>query len=335
MCENIDLTDVLGVNRDRKGVGTSEASVYSFTRNVKLQHRRKVALVQVGEFYEAIGYDAVVLVEHAGFNPMGPGARIFHPIFFQSPPSLSPPRPSAPPTPAETVAFRAGFPLANLGRTLDKLRAAGFSSVVCNEAPQAAAYGSKRDRKERFVLGVDTPKSPLQLGQVMDPRADFRTDDPGPILAVSADSLGFRLVEVDVISRRAIVRENISEEAVRSRVEAEGAWAYTALLGSLPLAAAGRPRRASSRTLTPRLAPAAAAAARPERARVRGVHPRQRGLPRGLQAEQQPPEGRVPPRRGAAAAHGARRPEALRRRSLAIAPRRHPEEPRAAGNSGF
>jgi hypothetical protein len=28
-------------------------------------------LVQVGEFYEAIGFDACILVEHAGLNPFG------------------------------------------------------------------------------------------------------------------------------------------------------------------------------------------------------------------------------------------------------------------------
>lgn len=42
MCENIDLADVLGVSRARKGVNTdSTTSIYSFTRSVKLQHRRK------------------------------------------------------------------------------------------------------------------------------------------------------------------------------------------------------------------------------------------------------------------------------------------------------
>lgn len=29
--------------------------------------------LQVGEFYEAVGIDAVLLVQHAGLNPMGSG----------------------------------------------------------------------------------------------------------------------------------------------------------------------------------------------------------------------------------------------------------------------
>jgi hypothetical protein len=31
----------------------------------------QVCLVRVGDFYEAFGADAVLLVEHAGLNPMG------------------------------------------------------------------------------------------------------------------------------------------------------------------------------------------------------------------------------------------------------------------------
>jgi len=30
-----------------------------------------VLLIRVGEFYEALGFDAVLLVMHAGLNPMG------------------------------------------------------------------------------------------------------------------------------------------------------------------------------------------------------------------------------------------------------------------------
>lgn len=107
---------------------------------------------------------------------------------------------------------------------LERMRAAGFSTVVCNEVKKGPAeYGRKRDRKERYEYGVDTPKSPLQLAQVMDARTDYSADDPGPILGVSVDSMGFRIVEVDVVNRRAVIRESVPEEAVRSRVETEGA----------------------------------------------------------------------------------------------------------------
>ena len=36
---------------------------------------KKVLLVRVGDFFESFGVDAVMLVEHAGLNPMGGRAR--------------------------------------------------------------------------------------------------------------------------------------------------------------------------------------------------------------------------------------------------------------------
>ena len=58
-------------------------------------------LMQVGEFYETMGIDAVLLVQHAGLNPMGVG---------------DPPR--------------AGCPIANLRRTIsDLVEQAGLSVV--------------------------------------------------------------------------------------------------------------------------------------------------------------------------------------------------------------
>lgn len=60
-----------------------------------------VWLMQVGEFYETMGIDAVLLVQHAGLNPMGVG---------------DPPR--------------AGCPIANLRRTIsDLVEQAGLSVV--------------------------------------------------------------------------------------------------------------------------------------------------------------------------------------------------------------
>ena len=58
----------------------------------------------MGEFYESVGIDAVLLVQHAGLNPMGGG---------------TPPR--------------AGCPRQNLRRTVADLVDAGLSVVVCEE----------------------------------------------------------------------------------------------------------------------------------------------------------------------------------------------------------
>lgn len=62
--------------------------------------------MQVGEFYETMGTDAVLLVQHAGLNPMGQG---------------DPPR--------------AGCPIGNLRRTVaDLVEQAGLSVVSTNIA---------------------------------------------------------------------------------------------------------------------------------------------------------------------------------------------------------
>ena len=58
--------------------------------------------MQVGEFYETMGTDAVLLVQYAGLNPMGQG---------------DPPR--------------AGCPVANLRRTISDLVEQAGLSVVC------------------------------------------------------------------------------------------------------------------------------------------------------------------------------------------------------------
>lgn len=70
---------------------------------------------QVGEFYEAVGTDAVLLVQHAGLNPMGAG---------------NPPR--------------AGCPRQNLRRTVEDLVKAGLSVAVCEEARRGRGVESRR-----------------------------------------------------------------------------------------------------------------------------------------------------------------------------------------------
>ena len=65
-----------------------------------------VPVLQVGEFYETMGTDAVMLVQHAGLNPMGQG---------------DPPR--------------AGCPVVNLRRTISDLVEQAGLSVVSSSSP--------------------------------------------------------------------------------------------------------------------------------------------------------------------------------------------------------
>ena len=69
----------------------------------------------MGEFYETIGIDAVLLVQHAGLNPMGSG-----------------------------VTPRAGCPRQNLRRTVDDLVSAGLSVVVCEEVGRSGVVAGGR-----------------------------------------------------------------------------------------------------------------------------------------------------------------------------------------------
>ncbi len=56
-------------------VAPKAGSLLAFVMAEKAKHPDKVLLVRVGDFFESFGADAVMLVEHAGLNPMGGRAR--------------------------------------------------------------------------------------------------------------------------------------------------------------------------------------------------------------------------------------------------------------------
>ena len=86
----------------------------------KWQHPEKLLLVRVGDFYEACGVDAVMLVEHAGLNPMGGKCR-------------------------------AGCPVVNVQATLTDLTAAGLTVAVYEESGKT---GTGKLTKTRELLQV-------------------------------------------------------------------------------------------------------------------------------------------------------------------------------------
>ena len=77
MVQYVDPSLALGVETEREdGVGggkktTTLPPLYAYHLEVKKEHPDKVSLVRVGEFYETLGIDAVLLVQYAGLNPMG------------------------------------------------------------------------------------------------------------------------------------------------------------------------------------------------------------------------------------------------------------------------
>ena len=78
-------------------------------------HADKVLLIRCGDFYEAYGLDALLLVEHAGLNPMAGRAR-------------------------------AGCPVANLQATADCLTSAGLTVAVYEEVEPARQATADRQR---------------------------------------------------------------------------------------------------------------------------------------------------------------------------------------------
>ena len=82
------------------------------------------AFLQVGEFYKTMGTDAVMLVQHAGLNPMGQG---------------DPPR--------------AGCPVVNLRRTIsDLVEQAGLSVVSSTPANMHVLFYVHRSSQKCMLL---------------------------------------------------------------------------------------------------------------------------------------------------------------------------------------
>jgi acetyl-CoA C-acetyltransferase len=61
MLPHLDMDDPLGVDKARDGVSSAAHGIYATTLRFKAQHPRTVVLVRVGEFFEAMGFDAVAL----------------------------------------------------------------------------------------------------------------------------------------------------------------------------------------------------------------------------------------------------------------------------------
>ena len=66
MLPRLKRSDPLGVDTALRGASAGKGTVYDFALGVRAVHPSKVLLIRVGDFYEAFGYCAVMLVEHAG-----------------------------------------------------------------------------------------------------------------------------------------------------------------------------------------------------------------------------------------------------------------------------
>ena len=184
MLPYIDPANLLGVDTTRKGVNTAASdSVYGVTRKTKRQFLDAVVMVRVGEFYEAMGYDAVMLVEHAGLNPMG------------------------------AMPFKAGTPVGNLHSTLKSLTDKGLSVAVVEEVKQAVVYGTRPPTKERVLGGVVTPASPQYVYDAVSSTFAGEYDAP-PILGLFMDAAGFSVATVSTDLRSYCITSGLPEASV-------------------------------------------------------------------------------------------------------------------------
>ena len=193
----LPASQVEASNARRTGPGKVPLLRYFLATKAKFpQH---LLLVRVGEFYETVGLDAVLLVQHAGLNPMGD-------------PESSGGVP------------RAGCPRANLRRTVrDLVEGAGLSVVVCEEEPEPYSYGAVRARhKTRYVAAVVTPAAPHLLLGLADGDADAALEAAPPVLGLSSTVGGITLIEAQPELRRVAVTEGLTEDAVLARLHEGG-----------------------------------------------------------------------------------------------------------------
>ena len=160
----------------------------------KLEHPTKVLLVRVGEFYEAWGVDAVLLVEHCGLNPMGDKVR-------------------------------AGCPWRNLQQTLDGLTRNGLTVAVYEER----FCPDPRKKKLRYLAQVVMPGASTYVQGVALRANDVEWRADGPqFVAASVDINGATVVCLDVDARTAIVYDHLTPDGCRAAVSARGGAAAPA-----------------------------------------------------------------------------------------------------------
>ncbi|XP_042375804.1 DNA mismatch repair protein MSH1, mitochondrial-like isoform X2 [Zingiber officinale] len=188
LIKRLDYSNLLGLDVNLRNGRLKEGTLNMELLQFKLRFPREVLLCRVGDFYEAIGFDACVLVEYAGLNPFG-GLR-----------SDSNPR--------------AGCPVMNLRQTLDDLTRSGFSICIVEElqGPSQA-----RSRKSRFVSGHAHPGSPYVFGLAgVDHDVEF--PDPMPVIGISHSAKGYCMISVLEPMKTFSAEDGLTEEAVVTKL---------------------------------------------------------------------------------------------------------------------
>ncbi|XP_010264853.1 PREDICTED: DNA mismatch repair protein MSH1, mitochondrial isoform X2 [Nelumbo nucifera] len=188
LVKRLTYSNLLGVDDSLKNGSLKEGTLNWEMLQFKMRFPREVLLCRVGDFYEAIGIDACVLVEHAGLNPFG-GLR------------------------SDSIP-RAGCPVMNLRQTLDDLTRNGYSVCIVEEVQGPT---QARCRKGRFISGHAHPGSPYVFGLAgADHDVDF--PEPIPVVGVSRSAKGYCITSVLETMKTFSVDDGLTEEAIVTKL---------------------------------------------------------------------------------------------------------------------
>ncbi|KAD5803626.1 hypothetical protein E3N88_14986 [Mikania micrantha] len=188
LINRLTYSNLLGLDENLKNGSTKEGTLNWELLKFKSKFPREVLLCRVGEFYEAVGFDACILVEFAGLNPFS-GLR-------------------------SNGVPKAGCPIMNLHQTLDDLTRNGFSVCIVEEIQGPA---KSRSRKSRFISGHAHPGSPYVFGLVEDDR-DLEFPEPMPVVGLSRSAKGYCIVSVLETMKTYSLEDGLTEEAVVTKL---------------------------------------------------------------------------------------------------------------------
>ncbi|KAL7615028.1 hypothetical protein Lser_V15G06024 [Lactuca serriola] len=188
LVKKLSYSNLLGLDENLKNGSLKEGTLNSEVLKFKSRFPREVLLCRVGEFYEAVGFDACVLVEYAGLNPMG-GLR------------------------SDSIP-KAGCPVVNLRQTLDDLTRNGFSVCIVEEVQGPT---QARSRKSRFISGHAHPGSPYVFGLVEDDH-DLEFPEPMPVVGISRSAKGYFMVQVLETMKTFSSEDGLTEEAIVTKL---------------------------------------------------------------------------------------------------------------------
>uniref|UniRef100_A0ACD5UCG5 Uncharacterized protein n=1 Tax=Avena sativa TaxID=4498 RepID=A0ACD5UCG5_AVESA len=188
LTQRLVYSNILGLDPTLRNGSLKDGTLNMEMLQFKSKFPREVLLCRVGDFYEAVGFDACILVEHAGLNPFG-GLR------------------------SDSIP-KAGCPIVNLRQTLDDLTRCGYSVCIVEEiqGPTQA-----RARKGRFISGHAHPGSPYVFG-LAEVDHDLEFPDPMPVVGISRSAKGYCLISVLETMKAYSAEEGLTEEAVVTKL---------------------------------------------------------------------------------------------------------------------